>query len=413
MKMRIALITETYASNMGYLENCLSKYLARLGAEVHIMTMDLLPYYQLNELRGVFEGFANRMDDHCFQKSINGCTIHVLPHKRQLGYMRMVGLVDRLRHIQPDIVQITSAIGWIPLDSALAKLSIKFKLFTGNHNTASTFPLACLKPRFWDMQMIRFFLTRTIHGRLVSTMTEKCYAVTVDCADIAVNFYGVQKKKVEVMHLGVDRDFFFPVSSDNDLAEREKVRKYLGVRPSDIVCIYTGKLTAVKNAVILAQAIARLRSKGLPFCGLFIGEGIQSNDIQSYANCTVLPFMPYWELAPYYRASDIGVWPTNESTSMLDAAACGIPLIVSDGIVYREHIDGNGLIYKMNDLDNLIATLLKLRDPLERERLGSYGAKKMAEKFGWDLVARRRLKDYVAAVRTSIGDSSSLHGYAK
>ncbi len=383
---------------MGYLENCLPQFFASLGVEVHIVTSNLPPYYQLTDFNETYGTFTKRVNNHDSVETYNGVTLHVLPFKRVFGYIRLVGLAAKLRQIKPDIVQTTAAIGWIPLDVAIAKLFIGYKLFTGNHNAASTFPLAQRKVKSWDKEMIRCFLTRTIPGRLASLFTEKCYAVTVDCADIAVRFFGVQKKKVVIMHLGVDPGVFFPVISDQEADERIKVRSQLGIKPSDIVCIYTGKLTAEKNALLLAQAVARLSTMGEPFHGLFIGEGTQRDAIQSYPSCTVLPFMPFPDLAPFYRSSDIGVWPTNESTSTLDAAACGLPLIVSDGIVYREHVDGNGLVYKINDLDDLVNSLLKLRNPLERQRLGTCGAQKMAEQFSWALVARHRLRDYEAAL---------------
>jgi glycosyltransferase involved in cell wall biosynthesis len=108
--------------------------------------------------------------------------------------------------------------------------------------------------------------------------------------------------------------------------------------------------------------------------------------------------MPHADLGPQYRAADVAVWPTNESTSMLDAAACGLPLVVSDGIAYRDHVEGNGVVVRMNDLDDLVDHLRRLGDPDERRRLGSAGARKMAERFSWDRVARLRLRDYERAV---------------
>ena len=86
---------------------------------------------------------------------------------------------------------------------------------------------------------------------------------------------------------------------------------------------------------------------------------------------------------------------------MLDAAACGIPLVVSDGIVYRDHVDGNGLIHEMNNLDDLVRCLLILRDQAERGRLGSAGARKMSASFSWKSVAMRRLKDYEKSMNRS------------
>ena len=108
--------------------------------------------------------------------------------------------------------------------------------------------------------------------------------------------------------------------------------------------------------------------------------------------------MSYGELPPYYRAADIGVWPTDESISMLDAAACGLPLIVSDGIVYRDHVDGNGLVYKMNDLSDLVRTLLELQSAEYRHRLGMASSAKMKSHFSIESIALRRIHDYEEAL---------------
>lgn len=397
--MRIVVIFETFSKNMGYMGNMLPKYLARLGLDIHAVAMDLPHNYYLKDFKQIYGDFrsSTALAPGTVER-YDGYTLHILPHKRLLGYMRMLDPWAKLRSIHPDIVQSLPAIGWIPLDAALAQPFLGYKLFTGSHTTASTFPLAKRKASIWDREQLKCFVSRTVPGRLVSLATEKCYAPTKDCAEIAWRFFGVQQDKVEVMHLGVDTDFFFPVISDATFQERTELRQRLGFGENDVVCIYTGKLTEEKNALILAQAIAKLRSMGEAFCGLFIGDGVQKKLIQTYSSCTILDFMAFSELAPYYRAADIGVWPTNESTSMLDAAACGIPIIVSDGIVYREHVEGNGLVYKMNDLDDLVSTLLDLRNLEQRKRLGSFGAQKMAKEFSWDSVARRRLRDYEAAL---------------
>ena len=44
-RLRVLIIAETYPPKMGYLVTSLSKYLARLGMEVHVVAMDLPPYY--------------------------------------------------------------------------------------------------------------------------------------------------------------------------------------------------------------------------------------------------------------------------------------------------------------------------------------------------------------------------------
>lgn len=400
--MRIVLMFEAFTKNMGYLGNMLPKYLARLGADVHVITTDLPYYHSLKDLKKTYGKFIdiNKVTTGTVEK-YDGYTLHVLPYKKVLGHVQIVGCWKKLREISPDIVQVYPAIGWVPLHAAMAKPFLDYKLFTGSHTAASTFPLAKRKKFILDKELVKNFLTRTINGRIVSLVTEKCYCPTEDCAEIAWRFNGVEKNKVEVVYLGVDTEYFYSINSHQLAQERSELREKLGFNDNDIVCIYTGKMTEVKNPVILAQAIEKLREMGENFSGLFIGNGIQKELLEKYQFCKVLDFMHFSKLANYYRASDIAVWPTNESTSMLDAAACGIPLIVSDGIVYRAHVEGNGLVYNLNNLDDLVRVLLSLGDSSKRYKLGINGAEKMLNNFSWEVIAKNRLKEYEIALSST------------
>jgi glycosyltransferase involved in cell wall biosynthesis len=149
--------------------------------------------------------------------------------------------------------------------------------------------------------------------------------------------------------------------------------------------------------LLLARAIARMRAEGRSFFGLFIGDGAQRTRVAESEACAVMDFMDFSRLGPYYRACDIAVWPTSESTSMLDAVACGLPIVVSDRI-YQDHVSGNGLAYRMNDLDSLCDALRQLDDRNRRQILGEIGARKMRERFTWEIAARRRFEDFSAAL---------------
>ena len=83
---------------------------------------------------------------------------------------------------------------------------------------------------------------------------------------------------------------------------------------------------------------------------------------------------------------------------MLDAAACGLPIVASDTMTTPERLDGNGAAYRLNDLADLVRVLLELQDPQTRQRLGAFGAQKMARDFSWESIARRRLRDYETAL---------------
>ena len=391
--MRIVLLTETFSKRMGYLETLLPKYLARLGAQTHVITMDLPPYYWIRDFSETYGGF-----DHSKElvpgtvERHDGYTLHVLAHEKLAGYMRMIGLREKLKSIGPDIVQTMSPIGWIPLEASFYKPVFGYKLFTACHTTASIFTLATRETYWWNRERLWCTLMRTLPGRFTSFFAEKSYGATVDCAEVAVRFFGVPASKIDVCPLGVDTEIFRPVTTEKDQQVRVELRQRLGFSESDVVCIYTGRFSEDKNPLLLAKAVAQPDRGGRRFRGLFVGNGIQSGDIQSLAGCITHPFVPVQELGEFYRAADIGVWPTQESMSMLDAAACGLPIVVNDTIAAVERIDGNGLKYRLNDVDDLVRALHELSDPLARQYFGSFGARKMAA-FSWEEIARRRLRD--------------------
>lgn len=398
--MRVVLLSETFSRRMGYLGNILPKYMARLGAEVHVVTTDLPPYHHIRDFKETYQNFCDGELKAGSIEAYDGFTLHVVGHRKVLGYMRMVGLAEKLASIRPDIVQAMVAIGWTPLDSAFYRPFLGYKLFTGSHMAATMFPLARREAPWWDGERLKCALTRAFPGRLVSLCTEKCYTPTEDCALIASRYFGVQSRKVEVMYLGVDTEHFYPVNSPGRSEERLQLRRQLGFKDDEIVCIYTGKFTGEKKLDILMQAIDQLRAKGEPYRALFIGDGPQKDALVGHPPSVLLDFMPFADLAQYYRAADVGVWPGNESTSMLDAAACGLPIVISDEVFYRAPVDGNGKVFRKNSAEDLTRVLLELREPELRQRLGSAGADRMAREFSWESRARQRLRDYEIALRS-------------
>jgi glycosyltransferase involved in cell wall biosynthesis len=387
---------------MGYLENLLPKYLARLGVETHVVATDLPCFYRQKGGSEAYSGFVETLQPGSVEVR-DGFAVHILGHKKTFGQMRMTGLRKRLKSIRPDIVQTSTPIGWIALDAALFRTSLRYKLFTGSHHHASVFSLATQPAPLWSAERLKCMALRTIPGWLVSQVTEKCHAITKDCADVAARFFGVPRSKLEICPLGVDTELFHATVNAEDAAERRALRARLGFRESEIVCIYTGRFSAEKNPLLLARAVAELRQRGEPYSGLFVGNGEQAGEIQKCEGCAIHRFVQVQELGALYRAADIGVWPAQESLSMLDAAACGLPVVANDTMTAKERLDGNGVMYRLNDQADLTRALLGLRRAETRRAMGERGARKMAEEFSWESIARRRVRDYEAALRSKRG----------
>jgi glycosyltransferase involved in cell wall biosynthesis len=395
--MRVVLLSEVYGKGMGYLENLMPKYLARLGVEMHVVATDLSMSFRRNSDKTEYDNFAPRNLAGSVE-TLDNYTLHITGHKRVLGQIRMAGLKEKLASLRPDVVQTMTPMGWIALDAALNKRALEYQLFTGCHYHASVFPLANKKTGMLSSEQLQSFATRKTPGRLISLATRKCYAIAHDCANIAEKYFGVERAKIVICPLGVDPEIFYPLADDRDAAAKTALRQQLGFTESEIVCVYTGRFSEEKNPLLLAKAVEHLLHSGAPYRGLFIGNGAQGEAIATCAGCRTQPFVTVQELGAFYRAADIGVWPAQESMSMLDAAACGLPIVANHAMTATERLNGNGLAYRLNDLGDLVRVLSELRYAGKRVHMGELGARKMKSEYSWESIARRRVGDYESAL---------------
>lgn len=392
--MKIVILSVWFSENMGYIENCLPKSLAALGNDVHVISTTAQVYYNDPDYNSVYEPYLGKNIQEVGQKSIDGFTLHRLPFDLFLNKIYFKDLKEKLNEIKPDVVQTFEPFSFYTLQAAFYKNKFKYKFFTANHTVASVFSLYTQnKTSFF--QRLPFYLTRTLPGRLISLVTSRCYPATIDALDIAVKFYGIPKEKTKLACLGVDTDFFKPPVNDSKESElRKSERTKIGFDEQDIVCIYTGRFTEGKNPLCLANAIQLLQEQGHPFKALFMGNGPQLKEIKSKRGCVVHEFVPYHELPKYYALADIGVWPRQESTSMLDAASCGLPIVISEKVQAKERVEGNGLTYVENDHMNLAEVILKLKDIDLRKSLGEFGKNKIEKEYSWLKIAQDRQVDY-------------------
>jgi glycosyltransferase involved in cell wall biosynthesis len=397
--MKVVILSETYAEAMGYAGTCLPAAMAKLpGVEVHYVTAGLPVYYTMADFSktyGTFQTAEFRPGD---VREVAGYKVHYLAFEPTYGGVRLKGLGDKLRQIAPDVVQTFAHVSWGAIDAARLRRSLGFKLFTGNHTTASVYPLARMNAGLLNPLRLREFVIRGLPGRYVSSGIERCYGATADCSDVAARFMGVPRKKLVTLPLGVETDIFHPASDDEERRRATDLRAQLEVVDDEIMCVYTGRFAEDKNPLLLARAVKELRLAGEPFRAVFFGEGIQRERIEAVEGTVVRPFVHYTQLGDLYRAADIGVWPTQESTSMIDCAASGTPIVVNDTIAAVERVEGNGLRYRLGDLEDLKRALLELKSLERRSELGSEGARKMERDFSWRSLAQRRVNDYRAAL---------------
>jgi glycosyltransferase involved in cell wall biosynthesis len=380
--MIITLISEWFSEDMGYVENHLPKALHDLGCEVHVVTSDMQIYATNERLyKDVYEPNLGPPMVSPGVKRLNGFTLHRLKHYRSRYGVGLVDLDEKLRNIKPDIVYLFEINTEHTLQVVNLKQELHYKIYTESRLHRSVYqPPKTIKSK------LRHYFRETLKWRKIGCSFEKCYPTAPDVMFVITKYFGQSKDKCVLSSLAVDTTVFKPVKTKEEEIRRTQTRNELGFEDDDIVCIYTGRFTDDKGPVILAKAIDYLQHiSETSFKGLFIGAGdsIQLQEIESCSGCSIHPFVKSNELVKFYQAADIGVWPKQESTSQLDAASYGLPIIISANVQDLDRMQGNGLNYKQGDFFDLAVKLLRLKDKTTREHLGAIGSDKINRFYSW------------------------------
>jgi glycosyltransferase involved in cell wall biosynthesis len=111
-----------------------------------------------------------------------------------------------------------------------------------------------------------------------------------------------------------------------------------------------------------------------------------------------VPTVPHPEMPPYYRCMDAFVlasettprWKEQFGHVLLQAMACGVPIVASSSGYIPKVVGDAGLIFEEQDLDALADALAKMMDDPElRETLVGRGHAAVSERYSHDAVAER------------------------
>jgi glycosyltransferase involved in cell wall biosynthesis len=379
-----------FSFDMGYAENTLPWEFASRGYRVFLVVSQMQfygddPFYEevysahLGSSR-VVPGIAN----------VAGVTVIRLPIL--FWWKRFKVAKSRLQtvaRINPDYVY-----SWDPRSSQSLELAIlsickSFKFFVANHTVASVYPAYYDYPSWSFSKKLYLLLSDSLFGFLVGLRAAVCFNATPDADEISTKYMCIPKSKSAILPLAIDTQHFKPLDSISRSGKRRDLCEKYSININSIICLYTGRFTLQKNPLCLAQAIDCLSSNGYEYVAFFVGSGAQSQEIAAFQSCFVMPFLSYKILPDMMSICDIGVWPHQESISMLEAASCGLPIIVSDQVKDKNRYEGNGLSYKTGDSFSLANSLLQLRSAEDRFQYGAAGRLKVEREFSLPLLVEK------------------------
>jgi glycosyltransferase involved in cell wall biosynthesis len=185
-----------------------------------------------------------------------------------------------------------------------------------------------------------------------------------------------------------------------DINAREIVRKRFGIDKNDVVFIYAGKIIPEKGVHLLIKAALKILHHETNLRFIFIGgsdpcylEMLKKrvNETTKHDRFFFVDAVPNQELRQYYSAADVGVWPLQCSLTMLEAMACGLPVIISDKSGSTERIAfDNGILYREADCSDLSKKLILFLDKELRNRM-SKSAVAYAQTLSWSYISERFL----------------------
>jgi len=159
----------------------------------------------------------------------------------------------------------------------------------------------------------------------------------------------------------------------------------------------------------LLEAYDRLRADGVPASLDVVGEG--TADAAKHPGVTFHgSVVSEPVLAEHYRRCDVFVAPSTGRESfgivLLEAMACGRPIVCSDIPGYRHVVDPAGSrLVPPGDAGQLAGAIADLaRQPELRRRMGASNCAR-AQAYDWSLVAHRVRDEYVAAIAVRHGEA--------
>jgi glycosyltransferase involved in cell wall biosynthesis len=189
---------------------------------------------------------------------------------------------------------------------------------------------------------------------------------------------GVLSRKNEVIYNGVDTDYFSDTSNSE---ERRELRQGLGFSDADYVIGISAVLRPEKNHVQLVDAVAALRSLGVPARVLMIGDGPmrgaverRRSELKVDAEVRITGFQR--EVRSYISVCDVMVLCSfaveTFSLAALEAMAMEKPVIHADLGGASEMIfpGRNGFLFPVGDTRTLVDKLAILADRTVSARMG-------------------------------------------
>jgi glycosyltransferase involved in cell wall biosynthesis len=340
--MRIIQIEDFFHPDAGYQINILSKFMAKEGHEVIIITseIDKIPEY-LTSFFGK-EDIINRDKIYSDSYNVRIIRLPILAYKSgRVIFSREIFKV--VEDLDPDILFIHGNDTLTAIRYLLKLKSVKYPLIMDSHmvEMASVNKFS---------KLFRFLYRKFITPKIVK---EKIPVIRTQNDNYVQKHLGIPLELSPWISVGSDTLLFQPNN-----AVKKMFRQKYNIKEDDFVVIYTGKLDESKGGLLLAETFKNKfetrKNVVLLVVGNSVGdygEIVEKKFQQSENRIIRFPTQRYTDLAMFYQSADLSVFPKQCSLSFYDAQACGLPVVSEDNPINVDRLKyNNGFNFKTDSV---------------------------------------------------------------
>lgn len=312
--------------------------------------------------------------------------------------MYFFGTIALIRLIKKEKIDVVNA-HWILPNGFIAGVA---KIFTGV-KVVSTLPGSDV---YMAQKNSLFGLLAKFATYMSDWVTSNSPQLLDDLAKIYTKDDSEQKKlkiKFSPIIYGVDPEIFKPINKMNKI-----IRKKLNVPSNDLIILGVGRLVAKKGFKYLIKAMPAILKANKNITFVVIGEGDQRQELEDLAknlgvdNKLKLPgWVNYDELVYYYNVCDVFILPSvrdeegnldDQSVSVVEAMACGKPIVTANFPGYRIVIEENvnGYLIETEKYKQIERALNRLVTSQQlRVQMGNESRDLILNNFTWDQIGRQ------------------------
>ncbi len=392
--MKIVHLMGYFVPEFGYQEYYLAKKHRQLGHDVYVIASDLLYPFPNIEIMLKEAGVKNTSRKRKAGFSVvEGIKVFRLRHSFEYSdFIKVKGLKETLKKIKPDVVFAHESRQYTPAMAAKYKKELKYKLIVDQHDFYHKIPKHPLHLKI--LRFLDYFIIRKPIVNYSLKRADRIVAVTKETKDFLIKTHKINPNKITLVPLGVDTDFF-----RYNKNTRDRLRRKYKIKDNEIMLVFSGIIVRRKGLEILLQAFSELRNNNVKLLIVGSGEKDYMNELKNLSkrlkiNDRVIftGFVKKANVRNYFSAADIGVWPGNNSVSIMEAMACKLPIIMVDLQLSHLVSFNNGFKFKQHNKEQLKQGLIKvINNKNLRKKMADNSLNAVKKHYSYDEIAKKFL----------------------